>query len=46
MTRRSVEYHERIIAHLKKGHIEKARRETEEHILVNKEKAAALYAEK
>ena len=46
MTRRSVEYHERIIAHLKKGHIEKAKRETEEHILVNKEKAAALYAEK
>ncbi len=46
MSRRSFEYHERIIEHLKRGHIDRARRETEEHILVNKEKAAALYAEK
>ena len=46
ITRRSIEYHERIISHLKSNQIDKARRETEEHILVNKEKAAALYGER
>lgn len=45
MTRRSIEYHERIITHLKNNQIDSARRETEEHILVNKDKAAALYGE-
>ncbi len=46
MTRRSIEYHERIIVHLKSNQIDSARRETEEHILVNKDKAAALYGER
>ena len=45
MTRRSIKYHEDIIAYLKQGRIDKARSETEEHILVNKEQAAALYKE-
>lgn len=45
ITRRSIEYHERIIAHLKRNQINGARHETEEHILVNKDKAAALYVE-
>ena len=44
MSRRSLDYHERIVRHLKEGHIDKARRETEEHILVNKDAAALLFS--
>ncbi|MBI1383762.1 MAG: FCD domain-containing protein [Rhizobiales bacterium] len=44
MSRRSLDYHERIVSFLEKGDIAAARRETEEHILVNREAAAALYA--
>jgi hypothetical protein len=43
MTRRSVDYHERILACLAKCNIDAARRETEEHFLVNKDAAARLY---
>lgn len=43
MSRRSLDYHERILAHLTKGNIDAARRDTEEHILVNKDAAARLY---
>lgn len=44
MSRRSLDYHERIAAFLEKGDIASARRETEEHILVNRDAAANLYA--
>lgn len=44
LTRRSLDYHERIVAFLAAGDIEAARRETEEHIRVNKAAAARLYA--
>jgi DNA-binding GntR family transcriptional regulator len=43
LTRRSIDYHERIVAFLAAGDIEAARRETEEHIGVNKAAAARLY---
>ena len=43
MTRRSLTYHERIAECLEKGDLVAARRETEEHILVNKSAAANLY---
>lgn len=43
MTRRSLDYHERIVAYLSEGRIDDARQETEEHILVNKDAAARLY---
>jgi DNA-binding GntR family transcriptional regulator len=45
MSRRSLDYHERIVAYLAKGDIDAARRETEEHILVNKDAAARLYVD-
>lgn len=45
MSRRSLDYHERIVAFLANGDIDAARRETEEHILVNKDTAARLFAE-
>lgn len=44
MSRRSLDYHERIVAHLASGDISAARRETEEHILCNKQDAAQLYS--
>lgn len=43
LTRRSLTYHERILDFLEKGDLLSARRETEEHILVNKAAAANLY---
>ncbi len=43
MTRRSLTYHEHIASYLEKGDLVAARRETEEHILVNKAAAAELY---
>lgn len=45
LTRRSLDYHERIVDFLAKNQIDKAKAETEEHILVNRDKAAALYSE-
>ena len=44
LSRRSLDYHERIVAHLAIGDIAAARCETEEHILSNKEDAARLYS--
>lgn len=44
MSRRSLDYHERIVGFLAEGDIGSARRETEEHILVNREAAAGLYS--
>jgi DNA-binding GntR family transcriptional regulator len=44
MTRRSLDYHERIVAFLAQRRIEEARKETEEHILINKDSAAKLYS--
>jgi DNA-binding GntR family transcriptional regulator len=44
LSRRSLDYHERIVGHLAKGDIAAARHETEEHILCNKDVAAGLYA--
>lgn len=43
LTRRSLTYHERILEFLEKSDLNAARRETEEHILVNKSAAANLY---
>lgn len=43
ITRRSLDYHERIASFLSKNQIEEAKAETEEHILVNRDKAAELY---
>ena len=43
MTRRSLDYHERIVGFLAAGDIASARHETEEHILVNRDAAADLY---
>jgi DNA-binding GntR family transcriptional regulator len=43
LSRRSLDYHERIVDYLAKADIVAARRETEEHILVNKSAAACLY---
>jgi DNA-binding GntR family transcriptional regulator len=43
LTRRSLTYHEQILDFLEKGDLLSARRETEEHILVNKAAAADLY---
>jgi DNA-binding GntR family transcriptional regulator len=44
LSRRSLDYHERILGHLAIGDIAAARHETEEHILCNKDVAAGLYA--
>ncbi|MEI6097000.1 MAG: GntR family transcriptional regulator [Alphaproteobacteria bacterium] len=44
LSRRSLDYHEQIVAHLMNAEIAAARRETEEHILCNKNAAARLYA--
>jgi DNA-binding GntR family transcriptional regulator len=44
LSRRSLDYHERIVGHLAEDDIAAARRETEEHILCNKDVAARLYA--
>jgi DNA-binding GntR family transcriptional regulator len=44
LSRRSLDYHERIVAHLANADIAAARGETEEHILSNKRAAARLYA--
>ena len=41
--RRSLTYHERIVDFLDRGDLSAARKETEEHILVNKAAAAKLY---
>ena len=46
MTRRSLDYHERIVRHLKDGSLDKARLETHEHILANREAAAQLYVDR
>ena len=43
VTRRSLTYHERIVDFLDRGDLSAARKETEEHILVNKAAAAELY---
>jgi DNA-binding GntR family transcriptional regulator len=43
LSRRSLDYHERIAAHLANAAIAAARNETEEHILCNKHVAARLY---
>ena len=43
LSRRSLDYHERIAACLAQADIAAARRETEEHILCNKHAAARLY---
>ncbi len=45
MSRRSLDYHERIVTYLAASNIEAARHETEEHILVNRDAASRLYAE-
>lgn len=45
LSRRSLDYHERIAAHLANADIAAARSETEEHILCNKHAAARLYGE-
>jgi DNA-binding GntR family transcriptional regulator len=44
LSRRSLDYHERIVAHLANADIVAARSETEEHILCNKQAAARLYS--
>lgn len=44
LSRRSLDYHERIVAHLARADIAAARGETQEHILYNKQAAALLYA--
>ena len=46
LTRRSLDYHERIVDYLSNNQIDKARVETQEHILINKDQAAELYDEK
>ena len=43
LSRRSLDYHERIVMHLANADIAAARSETEEHILYNKQAAARLY---
>lgn len=43
LSRRSLDYHERIVDFLAKGDIASARRETGEHILINRDAAARLY---
>lgn len=45
LTRRSLDYHERIAEFLSKNQIDKAKAETEEHILVNRDQAASLYSD-